>query len=398
MKPSASYDAVVAGHVCLDIIPKLSHAGSGNVADIFVPGKLLNIESTALSTGGAVSNAGLPLIKLGMKTALMGKISNDVFGNGIRAIFEKWKAGDALTVVENEQSSYTVVLAPPGIDRIFFHHPGANDTFCAKDINYGLVARARLFHLGYPPLMRGLFANGGKETATIFRKVKELGVTTSLDMALPDPASPAGKADWHRILDAVLPYVDIAPFSAEEATFMLDRKRFDAIKKTAAGRDPVECYTPDDFLHIAHELLRRGVRVVVLKCGMRGILLVTGSEKAVAGMGAAAPAKPAEWANRVLWHEPFYVEKVVSAAGSGDNAIAGFLAAFLRGSSPEQALAVACCTGAQNVLVPDAVSGVHTWKETMAMMPGWKLRRQDPGKGWTYNSRLRIWKGSRDGA
>ena len=80
-----AYDAVVAGHVCLDIIPELSHPG-GTVEQVFVPGKLLNIESTAFCTGGAVSNVGIPLIKLGIHTGLMGKIGNDAFGSGIRSI------------------------------------------------------------------------------------------------------------------------------------------------------------------------------------------------------------------------------------------------------------------------------------------------------------------------
>ena len=50
------------------------------------------------------------------------------------------EADAALTVVPGEGTSYSIVLAPPGIDRVFLHHPGANDTFCADDVNYALVS------------------------------------------------------------------------------------------------------------------------------------------------------------------------------------------------------------------------------------------------------------------
>jgi sugar/nucleoside kinase (ribokinase family) len=395
--PENRYDAIVAGHVCLDIIPELSHPG-GSVEKVFVPGKLLNIESTAFCTGGAVSNVGIPLIKLGISTGLMGKIGNDAFGSGIRSIFAKYRAEQALTMVEGEHSSYTVVMAPRGIDRIFLHHPGANDTFCSADINYDLVRAARLFHLGYPPLMRRLFEQDGRESETIFRAVKAQGATTSLDMALPDPASPAGRADWKTILARVLPHVDIAPFSAEEAMFMLDRARFDALQQTAAGRDPLEAYQPDDFLGIGRELLRLGARMALLKCGVRGMILLTGGKSAIQAIGRGAPADPSAWADRILWHEIFEVDKVVAAVGSGDNAIAGFLAALLRGADPETALATACCVGAQNVRVPDSISGVKTWDETQAMIRAGARRREVPGAGWHFLPERLIWAGPGDPA
>lgn len=40
-----------------------------------------------------------------------------------------------MVVVDEEETSYTVVIVPPGFDRIFLHNPGVNNTFCADDIN-----------------------------------------------------------------------------------------------------------------------------------------------------------------------------------------------------------------------------------------------------------------------
>lgn len=43
-------------------------------------------------------------------------------------------AGDDLIIEDGEITSYSVVVAGPGIDRIFLHCPGANDTFDGSGI------------------------------------------------------------------------------------------------------------------------------------------------------------------------------------------------------------------------------------------------------------------------
>lgn len=392
------FDAVVAGHICLDVIPRFLDKGASSIGEILVPGKLVNVGEAAVSTGGAVSNTGLALLKLGIRAMLMGKMGDDFFGAGIRARLREWGecADQAMTVVPGEHTSYSLVIAPPGVDRIFLHNPGANDTFSSQDINYDLVSKARLFHLGYPPLMRNLYRNGGRELAKIYRRVKRLGVTTSLDMTLPDCASESGSVDWRSLLKQILPCVDIAPFSAEEAMYMLDRPRFDRLKRRAGNADALQAYDSADFEWLGQDLLQLGAAIVPLKCGYRGILLFTTSADRIAALGAATPPDPALWVNRRLWEDPFAVERVASATGAGDSAIAGFLAAFLRGYGPEQSLATACCCGAQNVKVLDAVSGIHTWEETQAMIPNWPKSRQDGSPGWSWDPEQRVWRHASD--
>jgi sugar/nucleoside kinase (ribokinase family) len=393
------FDAVVAGHICLDVIPRFPDTGARTVGEIMAPGKLVNVGEAAVSTGGSVSNTGLALIKLGMRTLLMGKIGDDFFGAGVHARLREWgeHVDQAMTVVPGEQTSYSLVMAPHGIDRIFLHNPGANDTFSSRDINYDLVGKARLFHLGYPPLMRNLYLKNGRELIKIYSRVKRLGVTTSLDMSLPDDASESGGVDWRRLLAGLLPCVDIAPFSAEEAMYMLNRPRFEVLKRRAGNADALQIYETSDFEWLGRELLRLGAAIVPLKCGYRGVLLFTRSANRIATLGAATPPDPAQWGNRQLWEESFSVDKVASATGSGDSSIAGFLAAFLRGCGPEESLATACCCGAQNVKVLDAVSGIATWEETQAMIPAWSKNRQSGGPGWSYDPVQRVWRHGSDG-
>ncbi len=388
------FDAVVGGHICLDVIPRFRDTGAATMGEIMIPGTLVNVNEAAISTGGPVSNTGLALIKLGIKAMLMGKIGDDFFGSGVLSRLKEWDldVDGAMTVVPGENTSYTLALAPPRIDRLFLHNPGANNTFCAEDIKYSVVAQARLFHLGYPPLMRTLYANGGRELIDIFRRVKQLDVTTSIDMSLPDPSSESGQVNWRSVLERLLPHVDIAPLSAEEAMFMLNRPRFSELKQLAGRGEPLDAYATEDFEWLGRTLLNLGARVAPIKCGHRGMFVFTASAERIAGMGSAAPRDPKQWANRALWEEAFLVDEIASATGSGDSAIAGFLAAFLRGCGPEQTLKTACCVGGQNVMVLDAVSGIHTWEETQAMMKSWPKRRQAAGGGWTYDEVQRVWK------
>ena len=64
----------------------------------------------------------------------MGKVGKDAFGNMILDILKKHDADTDMLIEEGEETSYSVVLAIPGIDRIFLHNAGANRHFKAADI------------------------------------------------------------------------------------------------------------------------------------------------------------------------------------------------------------------------------------------------------------------------
>jgi sugar/nucleoside kinase (ribokinase family) len=368
--------AVVAGHVCLDIIPELRGGAPG-------PGALAVCGPAALSTGGAVSNTGLALAKLGVPTRLAGKIGDDLFGRNVVALLGA--AGRELAAgmvpAPGEVTSYSVVLSPPGQDRSFLHCPGANDTFGADDVPEELLAGAALLHFGYPPLMRRMCADGGAECAKLLRRVRAAGLTASLDMARPDPASPAGRVDWRAWLARVLPEVDIFLPSVDELLFMLDRPRFEELESRPGGL--VAALDGELLAALAGEILALGVAVAVVKLGAAGLYLRSSADRArLAHAGRAAP-RGDEWAGRELYAPCFAVE-VAGTTGSGDCTIAGFLAGLLRGLAPEETLESAVAVGACSVEVADATGGVRGWDRTRARIAaGWPRRAPAPGlAGW----------------
>ncbi len=387
--------AAVAGHICLDIIPAIFQREAFEQA--FVPGKLVEVGAAALSTGGAVSNTGIALHKLGIPTRLMGKVGDDIFGRAILNILEGVHPtlSDQMIVNSGESSSYTIVVSPPQVDRIFLHYSGANDTFGAADIPD--LDGVSLFHFGYPPLMRRMYIDQGAELVTILRMAKQRLLTTSLDMARPDPQSDAGRADWPAILRQVLPYVDVFLPSFEEILFMLDRGRLEDLKR-AAGEDEPTLFADGRLLEeIAEQLLAWGAGAVGIKLGDQGLYLRTAaSPSRWDDAGSVFAGNTALWRRRELLAPCFLVE-AVGTTGAGDSTVAGFLAALLRGMAPVDALTRAVAVGACNVEAADATSGVPSWDVVQRRMEsGWARR---PVKlsltGWEWDARG-VWAGPND--
>lgn len=386
------WDAVIAGHMCLDVIPDLSTQVGAEFDKLFQPGRLVEVGPVLFSTGGPVANTGLAMQRLGMAVQLMGKVGDDLYGGEVRRLVSVVDPhlADGMIVDPTTKTSYTIVVNPPGIDRIFLHFAGANNTFRADDVRIDVVAQSRVFHFGYPPIMRSMFENDGRELTEIFRRAKATGVTTSLDMSLPDANSASGRADWRAILTATLSFVDVFQPSGEEILFMLHRKKLEELR--AAGGDILLQFTPSLLHELSDELLDLGCKVVVIKLGHRGIYLRTSEHAAIEAMGRAQP-DPAVWAGQELW-APAFKAREVGATGSGDSAISGFLSALLRGLSAEDTAIMATAVGACNVEAADALSGIRTWDETrLRIAAGWEKHEiaiDQPG--WEFDKYQLLWR------
>jgi sugar/nucleoside kinase (ribokinase family) len=387
--------AIVAGHICLDIIPDMGALEADRFHETFQPGHLIEVGPATMSTGGAVSNTGLALHILGVPTWLIGKIGADPFGQIVRSLVESYdpRLADEMVVDPLASTAYTVIVNPPSVDRMFLHSPGANHSFGADDIDYHLVSQAALFHFGYPPIMRRMYTNSGQELVELFKRVKNTGVTTSLDLCYVDPATEAGKANWAEILKAVLPFVDIFLPSFEELLWMLHFDEFEKLSRRGRLLDQAH---PALLHDVSDELLQIGVRFAGIKLGERGLYLRTAHESALSGMGRACPPDRAAWANVEYWAPCFRV-RVIGTTGAGDATIAGFLAALLRGLTPAEAVTAAVAIGAYNVEAADALSGLRSWDETIRRVrAGWErlpLILDDPA--WEWDEIYQLWRARR---
>lgn len=378
-------DVMVCGHISVDVIPRFRAGEAGGAT--LTPGSLIETDAAEFSTGGAVSNTGIALHKLGAKVRLVGKVSDDFFGNlTLRLLRNVHPAlSESIAQAKGETSSYTIVVNPPGTDRIFLHCPGTNDTFSERDIDWERSAGTRHFHFGYPPLMKGMYADGGERLAGILRAARRQGMTVSLDMAMPGKGTAAYSADWAGILTQALPSVDIFMPSLEEMLMMVGRERYEQLDGNV---DMCETVSEETIRELAERLLAMGCGMVVLKLGSSGLYLRSSARFAERGE---------EWRNRELW-SPCFLTRVVGTTGAGDCTIAGFLKGFLTGLGPEETMTGAVAVGAFSVEHLGATGGIQAWETVQARIDsGWaRLPLSRPLQRWNWLERLGIWAGPAD--
>ncbi len=353
--------AVVAGHICLDVTPVFPKQKMSQIGEILKPGKLIHMEGVDIHTGGCVANTGLGMKLLGADVRLLGKIGEDEFGRLILDIMKEYgyDGGHDMIVAKDNSTSYSIVIAIPGVDRIFLHDAGANKTFCYDDIDFESIRDASLFHFGYPPIMKKIYQDDGEELLRIFRKVKEIGMATSLDFAAVDPNSEAGAVNWKLVLKRVLPLVDFFVPSVEELCSMLQPERYQEWMQKAQGTDLTSMIEiKRDVVPLADELMEMGAKVVLIKCGAPGMYYRTAGEEVLSQIGSRAFIDTKSWANQEGFEKSYQPDRILSGTGAGDTSIAAFLTAMLSGRSFERCVQLAAATGASCVSAYDALGGL----------------------------------------
>lgn len=358
---------VSAGTLCLDITPVFDQKNPMELSQIFLPGKLRAVGPARVSTGGSVSNTGLAFRYFGSDVTVMAKAGDDYFGKLIMEIVDGYGIHNGIKISKGNDTAYSIVMAPPGVDRMFFHCAGASDTFGYEDIDFRIVGEADLFHFGYPTIMKNLYRNP-QELVGIFKKAKDLGTLTSLDLASVPENSEAAGADWCRIFAELLPYVDYFVPSVEELCFLIDRPRYKEWQKRADGGDVTEILEwQEDVRPLADKLMRWGAKVVLIKCGTPGMYLRTNTWERTKTMEKGV------WENVELYERSYKADRFCSATGAGDVSIAAFLTAVLQGYAPQRCLQLATGAGACCVTDYDALGGLVPFDELIARVDrGWE--------------------------
>ncbi|MCI6464667.1 MAG: carbohydrate kinase family protein [Faecalicatena sp.] len=372
--------AICAGHICLDITPAFHNQRYREIGELLIPGRLIDMDKASVSLGGSVANTGIGMKLLGCDVEVLGKIGKDAFGQIVRRELEKYGIRGQLMIQSAiGNTSYSVILAPAGIDRIILHHAGANHEFVVDDLNLEEIKKADLFHFGYPPLMRSMYRENGKEMIRLLKTIHNLGTAISVDMAMFEEDAEAGHQDWNRILKEALPYIDFFLPSIEELCMMLDRERYHTWLQRAEGRDITEVLNiEEDVRPLADQLLSYGAKIVLIKCGSPGIYLRTASRGQLLSIQSIIKGEDVKaWADKEIFEPSYRVEKVVSGTGAGDTTIAAFLASILEGYSCDECLHLAAAAGAVCVGTYDALSGMVPLTELKKKIDsGWEKNNQ----------------------
>jgi sugar/nucleoside kinase (ribokinase family) len=287
-------------------------------------GFLESADTIDLCVGGCAANTGSALARLGVKTALVGRVGNDNTGRFLRdALAREGLDLSALRADPKLGTSATNVLVASDGERTFVHTQGANAALTDRDFPLERFPHARLLHCG------GILLNAGMKgapLARLLRRARKLGLATSVDTVWDI------NGGWLSFVEEALPYSDI--FFANES---------EALRITGR-RSPAR---------MADFFIGRGVKTAVIKRGEKGSLIRTADSE------AAIPA---------------YKVKCVDTTGAGDAYVGGFLFGRLRGWRHERCGRFGAAVAALSTLAPGAVTALPSYKQTVAA-----LRKWDPG-------------------
>lgn len=280
-------------------------------------GKALFVENISLHNGGCACNTAIALRKLGVDTAVMGKVGRDAFGDFLIRIMNEARL-DTRAMVRDDSSktSSTVVLISPDGERSFLHYYGSNAKMSEADVRYEAVKTARILHVAAAFLVPGL---DGEPMARILSRAKKYGVTTSLDTAWD------AEGRWMKLIEPCLEQVDIFTPSIEEGRMLTGKQ------------------APKEIVQV---FLDYGIETVVLKSGADGCYAATADEQ----FAVAA----------------FKVDNVVDTLGAGDAFTAGFLAARINGWDTKKSCIFANAVGA-SCIGAEASSGIKSISEILEL-------------------------------
>ncbi|MBX9654548.1 carbohydrate kinase family protein [bacterium] len=271
-------------------------------------GELLLTDDCQLHIGGCAANVSIDLAKLGIKSKVLGTVGSDLFGTFAVETLEKYGIETSgIDRCEKTPTSQTLVVNVRGDDRRFIHLPGANNLFSATRISETSGNPPRVLYVGGMFLMDGLKA---AELATVFRRFREKGTITVLDVVTPGPK------DYLSELFLLLPETDYFLPNEDEAKLM------------------TRLITPKEQARKFHDL---GAQAVIITRGRGGAAYLSDRDFLEVG------TFPVEY---------------VDGTGGGDAFVAGFIAGLLAEKNPLDCLTWGSALGASCVRKMGATEGV----------------------------------------
>lgn len=304
--PVVCAGVVVADHLCTPI---------GHVPR---EGELVAADDLVLNIGGCASNAAMDLARLGVRSAICGRLGDDAFG---RFVAETLAAEGVdvrgLKIDSTRATSQTLIINVRGQDRRFIHSFGANRALSPTDLDAVLDPPPRVLYVGGYLILPALEPEAMVER---FRRVRAAGGLTVLDVACPGPR------DYLKDLAPILPHTDVFLPNADESALIL------------GVTDPVRQ---------ARAFHAMGARRVIVTSGDEGSVSVSDSLQVRLGI---------------------YPVTYVDGTGSGDAFDAGYIAGLLDGLDELACLRLASAVGASCVRAVGTTAGVFTRAEANAFI------------------------------
>jgi sugar/nucleoside kinase (ribokinase family) len=287
------FDVTIAGELNLDLILY-------GLPDELPPERELLAERMMLTLGGSSSILAHNLAALGSRVGFQSRIGDDDLGQtALQRLQQSGVDVSRLRRVPGAIKTGLTVILQREAWRNMVTYSGTIAELMWDDLDLDYLTDSRHFHFSSFYLQSGL----RPRVPELFRKMKEAGLTVSLDTN-DDPDD-----GWQGGLHEALRYVDVFLPNEREA------------QKAAGGSD----------LETAVQKLAAVVPLVVVKLGRAGAMAQRGTER---------------------FTSPALTVEAVDAVGAGDSFDAGFLHQYVRGADLATCLATGNLTGAFSTTRP----------------------------------------------
>jgi len=281
------FDITIAGELNLDLILY-------GLPDELPPERELLADRMMLTLGGSSAILAHNLAALGSRVGFQSRIGDDDLGQtALQPLRQIGVDTSRIRTAPGPVKTGLTVILQRALWRNMVTYSGTIDGLTWDDLDFEYLSDSRHFHFSSFYLQRGLRAR----VPELFRKMKEAGLTISLDTN-DDPDD-----TWEGGLWEALDYVDVFLPNEREA-------------QKAAGVDDFET---------AVKKLAAMVPLVVVKVGSKGAVAQRGTDR---------------------FTSPGLKVDAIDAVGAGDSFDAGFLHHYVRGSNISDCLAAGNLAGA----------------------------------------------------
>ncbi len=137
--------------------------------------------------GGAPCNVLAMLNKLGHKTAFMGKVGVDIFGNKLKGVLDEVGIDTSAMVMDPDVRTtlaFVQTFADGDRDFSFYRNPGADMMLTEEELNEEMLTQCKIFHFGTLSMTHEEVRKATKKAIAI---AKESGAVVSFDPNLRPP-------------------------------------------------------------------------------------------------------------------------------------------------------------------------------------------------------------------
>lgn len=276
-------------------------------------GKEKFAQDMILTLGSSTAIFAANIASLGSRTAFVGMIGKDSFGDLVKSSLQSKGVDTSLLIETDKAATGATIVLNYNEDRAMVTYQGTMDMLSFADIDKNIFKETKHVHISSIFLQSGI----KKDLIDILSYAKKCGVTTSLDTQW-DPIE-----KWDFDYARILPLVSV--FIPNEKELLL--------------------LTNSEKLEDAIEKIKPYINTCVIKRGSKGSLLV--QKDAMNDMAA------------------FLNTEVVDAIGAGDSFNAGFIHQYIQGKSLIECQRTGNLTGAINTTAAGG-TGAFSSKEKIA--------------------------------